>query len=817
MAYEHVDLERTRAWAQAALMAETEAVRMAPPREANVTLNRAAYALGQIAGAGHLEVVQVEDALLGAARERRIPLPEARATIRSGLRAGQRSPRGPSEHQESPLPQPFKGSNDEQVGARAFAARLWRSAQPAAGTPAEAYLHHRGILGPLPSSLRFSAAVPMPGGSRHPAMLAEITDPVTGEFLALQRTALTPEGRKADIEPQKATIGSSAGGAVVIGDLSRAEFVAEGEGVETVLSATSVCDLAGIATLSSSTIGCVPLPQSTTSVVILGEHGSEHRAEEAAKRRHAEGRRVFVAYPPDKEHKDLNDFLTKCGPEAVVSLLTSLQEWQPPADPETEPDMSIVERTVLCAPELDLSLFGPWAKWIESAAAAKNAPADYVAMALLGSAAGVIGATRWVSPWSGWSEPAILWTMLVGNPSASKSPAMDVIREALTPLERELFTAYQSKRQQFETDAAVAKANEEAWQAEIKVSAKKGGMTPPKPEAAKTPEAPILERITVTDTTIEAAAVIVATNPRGVILWRDELSAWIGNIEKYGLGDRAFWLEGYGGRSYTVDRRKLGAPLLIPYLAISVVGGIQPDRLSALVLDAPADGLGERMLYAWPDPIPPQRPTIQIGTQLLRDAFRQLRGLGFFANAETGELMPAFLPVEESALEGFGAWREEHFRDSQRVAGLMADAYGKMPGQVLRIALTFEHLWWAAVPDAPQPTTVTGSALRAAMDLIEGYVKPMLRRIAGEAALPKADRDVTTLARAILERQPERINAREVRRSWRLPGLREAAEVNVAIKSLIEARWLVEVQDKARGRPRQDFEVNPRVYARRQP
>jgi hypothetical protein len=179
--------------------------------------------------------------------------------------------------------------------------------------------------------------------------------------------------------------------------------------------------------------------------------------------------------------------------------------------------------------------------------------------------------------------------------------------------------------------------------------------------------------------------------------------------------------------------------------------------------------------------------------------------------------MPVTLPVEEGVLEEFDSWREEHYGQSQCMAGLVADCYGEMPGQVLRLALILEHLWWAAQQDAPQPTMVTARAMGAAMDLIEEYVKPMLRRVAGDAALPKADRNAATLARAILDRRPERINARDVRRSWRLPGLRETADVAAAINVLLEARWLVRPQvAHERGRPREDYVVNPRVYGEKQ-
>jgi hypothetical protein len=73
-------------------------VATAPPGTCNHTLNRAAFNLGQLVGAGLLDAGEVRAVLLEAAlaapatghpdRERR-----ARATIESGLRAGARTPR----------------------------------------------------------------------------------------------------------------------------------------------------------------------------------------------------------------------------------------------------------------------------------------------------------------------------------------------------------------------------------------------------------------------------------------------------------------------------------------------------------------------------------------------------------------------------------------------------------------------------------------------------------------------------------------------------------------------------------------------------
>lgn len=79
-------------YARAALDAEIAAVRNAPAHEGNDQLNRAAFSLGQLVGAGLLAEADVSEALLAAATPRR-PETEAAATIRSGLAAGKLEPR----------------------------------------------------------------------------------------------------------------------------------------------------------------------------------------------------------------------------------------------------------------------------------------------------------------------------------------------------------------------------------------------------------------------------------------------------------------------------------------------------------------------------------------------------------------------------------------------------------------------------------------------------------------------------------------------------------------------------------------------------
>jgi hypothetical protein len=59
----------------------------------NNRLNRAAFCLGMLVAGGELPDQLVEDELLAAALDAGLPEREARASIRSGLRAGAREPR----------------------------------------------------------------------------------------------------------------------------------------------------------------------------------------------------------------------------------------------------------------------------------------------------------------------------------------------------------------------------------------------------------------------------------------------------------------------------------------------------------------------------------------------------------------------------------------------------------------------------------------------------------------------------------------------------------------------------------------------------
>ena len=144
---------------------------------------------------------------------------------------------------------------------------------------------------------------------------------VAGERIAIHRTYLAPDGSgKAEVPKSRMMLGSVAGGAVRLGEISASGVVGLGEGLETCLSVTQACpDLPVWAALASGNLEQVVLPPEAARVVILADNDGEgaglRAAQRAAEKFGAEGRRVWIAHPPDAG-EDFNDLLRRGGPDA---------------------------------------------------------------------------------------------------------------------------------------------------------------------------------------------------------------------------------------------------------------------------------------------------------------------------------------------------------------------------------------------------------------------------------------------------------------------------------------------------------------------
>ncbi len=185
-------------------------------------------------------------------------------------------------------------------------------------------------------------------------------------------------------------------------------------------------------------------------------------------------------------------------------------------------------------------------------------------------------------------------------------------------------------------------------------------------------QAAITERRYMTqDATVEKLGELLRENPRGLLVYRDELAGWLRTLDKPGReGDREFYLEAWNGTGgYTFDRIGRGT-VHIPAVTVSIVGGIQPGKLKRYSQEAieeswGADGLLQRLqLIVWPDSLgewdPPQRwPDTEAKNQAYK-IFEYLDAMdpaSLGAKCEDGEI--PYLRFATDAQELFDTWRTE--------------------------------------------------------------------------------------------------------------------------------------------------------------
>jgi DNA polymerase I-like protein with 3'-5' exonuclease and polymerase domains len=199
---------------------------------------------------------------------------------------------------------------------RRRALRLWRQAQPIAGTLAERYLTERRriYLDALPdrgeASLRFHPYCPFGVGIRHPCLLALRRDIVSDEPLSIHRIALTPDGNKIE----RRMLGR--GGVVKLWPVGPQLVI--GEGIETTLAAaTRVSRWGGPlrpawSAVASGVLSSLPVIPGVERLIMLVDHDLNGAGQMAAMRcteRWTRAGRSVVRLMPRRPGADFNDLI----------------------------------------------------------------------------------------------------------------------------------------------------------------------------------------------------------------------------------------------------------------------------------------------------------------------------------------------------------------------------------------------------------------------------------------------------------------------------------------------------------------------------
>jgi len=157
--------------------------------------------------------------------------------------------------------------------------KLWAQCQPLVpGDPVTLYVKARGMPGvwPLPDLLRYHSALPYwhddGNTTRHPAMVAPLIGP-DGRMLALHRTYLSRDGRKADLPTVKKLTGTAGPltGACIPLFKPRAGVLGIAEGIETALAAWCASAVPVVAAYSAGALAAWRWPQGLQRIVVFAD------------------------------------------------------------------------------------------------------------------------------------------------------------------------------------------------------------------------------------------------------------------------------------------------------------------------------------------------------------------------------------------------------------------------------------------------------------------------------------------------------------------------------------------------------------------
>ena len=346
----------------------------------------------------------------------------------------------------------------------------------------------------------------------------------------------------------------------------------------------------------------------------------------------------------------------------------------------------------------------PLRSFVESVSRALGCDPSFVAQPVLAAVTAVIGNTRRIQLKPGWCEVCVVWTAFVGSPGTLKSPALDKAMGPLRRLAREELNRFKEEQRLYE----IEKKRYEAELADWKRSKDKNTTDPPEP-----PEEPLPQRYIVSDTTVEALVLILEGSPRGVLLVRDELAAWLRGFDQYKGGhgsDCQAFLEFHRAGSVTKDRVSGGRTIQIERAAVSITGGIQPGTLRrTLRAEFFETGLAARLLLAWP-PRRPKRWTdciIDASISERYDAlFDGLVALAF-GTAADGSPEPINLPLTPEGQKAFIRFYDDLAAQQADADDEVAGALAKIEGYAARFALVF-HL---VREEANDPALDDGNAI----------------------------------------------------------------------------------------------------------
>lgn len=531
---------------------------------------------------------------------------------------------------------------------------------------------------------------------------------------------------------------------------------------------------------------------------------------------------LYSIYGHDEVKKQLQDCVAYIENNAEKIDEDSPNQSNEKANPATSSDLwgnpIEFQETLPPVPAFDpLLLPKAFQHYAEDVAERMQCPIEFVVVPLLVGFSSLIGCGCSIRPKQrdNWTIIPNLWGGIIGPPSVLKTPALNEGMVPIAHLEKLADEKYEelsisNKSEQVEIKLRKARIEGQLKEAishenDSAIEGCKAALTSLEKEACLVP----WKRYKTNDATIEKLAEILRDNPRGILIFRDELIGFLVSLEKEGReGDRAFYLEGWNGHSSSpVKSDRIGRGTISCNPCISVLGGIQPSKLRSYLFDTvndiSNDGLFQRFqVMVYPD-IPKtfklidREPNRKAKDRVINIALKiaETDFISMGAKIEDNYPLP-ILRFDPSAQEFFNIWYSE-LKNRQLTGGddeFFVQHLGKYPKLLASLAL-INYL--VRVADGESSSSVSYEDVNLAAALC-AYLEAHARRIYSiveHRSVLKAKSLLKKLKQGDLV---DGFSLRDVyRKGW--SGLTTANDAGESLAELVERGWLKE--EKVPGSP----------------
>jgi hypothetical protein len=408
----------------------------------------------------------------------------------------------------------------------------------------------------------------------------------------------------------------------------------------------------------------------------------------------------------------------------------------------------------------------------------------YVALPALAALASAVGNSRSVRLKNTWTEPCVLWLVIVGPSGSKKSAPLGLAVRPLTDVQAQRLHKFEGQWDEHKEKLGRHK--------------RAGRQEGPAPR----PPTPV-ERLVIDDITVEKVIGVLDDSPRGVLLAKDELSGWFAGFKRYSsTSNLSAWLPMHSSLPVTYDRKTGDQPTLcIDRAALSIAGGIQPEVLARyLTPEFLGPGCIARLFFAMPDPRFAGWTEDEVDPEVLAGWSRLLEGL---LALQMERKKPVALPLSPDAKVAFVQFCNEWKSELEGAADdALRASLAKLEGGAARLALLY-HVVGCVARGEDAKSAVTLEAMEAGIRLARWFAGEARRVLA-----LRTERGADGLVE-LIRRRGGKVKARELQKDHgtQYPTVAAAEAALDGLEGQGVGSWVDVPPGPKGGRPTREFRL----------